>query len=79
MHVDPALQAMLDQSLQQGAATASQTICISASATSSKTSELKGSYASTFPSAPLILIQQKTSADKRLRESPDSTLTPEGN
>ena len=74
-HVDAILQAMIDQSSRQGAETTSQPSHISAQSTSS--------YASSFPSAapyPDISedVNMESSADKRSRESPDSTLKPEG-
>ena len=82
-HIDPALQAMIDQSSQQSANAASQSSHISAPSISSTTIGLKGSYASTFPSAPPFPdstgdVNMESSADKRSRESPDSTLKPEG-
>ena len=83
VHVDPALQAMLDQSLLQGVTTVDQAAHTSATAASSMLSEFKGSYASMFPIAPPYPdssedVNMESSADKRSRESPDSTLTPEG-
>ena len=85
VHVDPALQAMLDQSLQQEVPNPSQVIHTSTSASSSMTSGFRGSYATMFPSAhpypdPIedVKVNMESSADKRSRESPDSTLTLEG-
>ena len=74
---------MIDQSSRQGASAASQPSHISAPSTSSTMTGLKGSYASTFPSAPPYPdssgdVNMESSADKRSRESPDSTLKPEG-
>ena len=51
-HGDSALQAVIDQSSQQGVNAASQPSHISAPTTSSTTTGFKGSYASTFPTAP---------------------------
>ena len=62
---------------------ASQPSHISAPSTSSTMTGLKGSYASTFPSAPPYPdstgdVNMESSADKRSREAPDSTLKTEG-
>ena len=82
-HIDSALQAMLDQSSRQGATEASQPSHTSTQAPSSTTTEFKRSYASIFPNAsphpdPSEDVNMESSADKRSRESPDSTLKPEG-
>ena len=58
-HIDSVLQAMLDQSSKQGVNAASQPSFTSAQPMSSTTTEFKGSHASSFPAAPLILIRQK--------------------
>ena len=82
VHIDPALQAMIDQSLQSSASAASQPFHISAPSSSSTLTGLKGSYASTSPDTPPIPdsvedVSMESSVDKRSRESPDSTLKPE--
>ena len=82
-HIDSALQAMIDQSSRQGASAAGEPSRISDPSTLSTTTGFKGSYASTFPSAPPYPdssgdVNMKSSADKRSRESPDSTLKPAG-
>ena len=52
MDIDPALQAMIDQSLQSSASAASPPFHISAPPSSSTLTGFKGSYASTSPEAP---------------------------
>ena len=83
VHIDPALQAMIDQSSQPSASAACQPCPASAQSSSSMLTGFKGSYASTSPDAPPFPdsvedVSMESSADKRSRESPDSTLKPEG-
>ena len=83
MPFDPALQAMIDQSLDSSASAASQPFHISAPSSSGTLTGVKGSYASTSPDAPpypdsVEDVSMESPADKRSRESPDSTLRPEG-
>ena len=83
VHIDPALQAMIDQSTQPSAAAASPPSHISTQSTSSTDAGFKGSYTSAvttatpFPDSVEDVIMESV-ADKRSRESPDSTLKPEG-
>ena len=84
MHVDESL-AGNDETmyLDIDADTAKQPSHISAQPASSTIAGDKGSYASTFPSATPFLdssedVNMEASADKRSRESPDSTLKPDG-
>ena len=82
-HIDSASQAMIDQSSKQGVHAASQPSHISAQSTSSTTTGFKGSYASSFSIASPYPdssgdVNMESPADKRSRESPDSTLKPEG-
>ena len=82
-HIDPALQAMIDQSSQQKTSATNQPSHTSVPSTSSTAAGLKGSYAESFPSAPPYPdasgdVNMESSADKRSRESPDSTFKPEG-
>ena len=83
VHIDPALQAMIDQSTQPSAAPASPPSRISTQSTSSTAAGFKGSYtsavatASPFPDS-VEDVTMELVADKRSRESPDSTLKPEG-
>ena len=83
VHVDPALQAMIDQSLQMDSNAAGQTYHINGPSTSDTMVESKGSLmistndAPPFPVSPDD-VSMGTPADKRSRESPDSTLKPEG-
>ena len=74
MHIDEALQAMIGQASRCSADTTKQPPTPAGD---------KGSYASTFPSAAPFPdssrdVSMEPSADKRSRESPDSTLKPEG-
>ena len=82
MHIDPALQALIDQSVQVASNAASQTYAGKDPATSDSTAESKGSqlpvcnFEPPFPtSVPDVCME--SSVDKRSRESPDSTLKPE--
>ena len=81
-HIDPALQAMIDRSLQPSTGATSQPSSIGAPTLSTSTG-FKGSYASSsavatpFPDSTED-VNMESSADKRSRESPDSTLIPEG-
>ena len=82
MHVDPALQAMIDQSLQLPSGVADQTHQGKDSAASNATTESKESelpvcnYEPPFPISSHG-VYMDTFADKRSREAPDSTLKPE--
>ena len=82
MHVDPAFQALIDQSLQLPSSAADQTYLGKDSTASNATIESKGSqlpvcnYDPPFPVS-MHDVNMETSADKRSRESPDSTLKPE--
>ena len=74
---------MIDQSSKQGVNAASQPSHTSAQPTLSTTTGLKGSYALSFSIASPYPdssgdVNMESSADKRSRESPDSTLKPEG-
>ena len=82
MHIDPALQALIDQSAQVAPNAASQAYAGKDPATSDSTAEFKGSqlpvcnFEPPFPtSVPDVCME--SSVDKRSRESPDSTLKPE--
>ena len=82
MHIDPALQALIDQSVQGAPNAASQTYAGKDPATADSTAESKGSqlpvcdFEPPFPS-PVPDVCMESSVDKRSRESPDSTLKPE--
>ena len=82
MHIDSALQALIDQSVQVDPNAASQTYIGKDSATSDSMAESKGSqlpvcnFEPPFPT-PVPDVCMESSADKRSRESPDSTLKPE--
>ena len=82
MHIDPALQPMIDQSAQVAPNAASQTYAganpvVAGSTTESKGSQLPGCDSEPpFPtSEPDVCME--SSVDKRSRESPDSTLKTE--
>ena len=80
-HIISALQAMLDQASEQDATAASQPY--HTQDTSSTTAGLKGSYASPLPTPSPYpdsseAVNMESSADKRSREPPDSTLKPKG-
>ena len=82
MHIDSALQALIDQSVQLPPNAVSQTYVGKDPATSDSTAESKGSqlpvcnFEPPFPtSVPDVCME--SSADRRSRESPDSTLKPE--
>ena len=83
MHTDPVLQALVDQSLQTESKTADQTYqgnvpSSSDTATGSKGSQLQVSDDSPpFPTSEED-VNMEAPVDKRSRESPDSTLKPEG-
>ena len=82
MHIDPALQALIDQSVQLPPSAADQAYLGKDSVTSDPTVESKGSqllvcdFEPPFPTS-LPDVNMEPSADKRSRESPDSTLKPE--
>ena len=84
VHIDATLQAMIDQSSGKDAAsTDNKPSHSSAQSTSNASAWFKGSYASTFPAAApypdtVEDVTMESSADKRSRESPDSTLKPDG-
>ena len=83
VHVDPALQAMIDQSLQVDSSATGQTYHVNDPSTSDTMVESKGSLipfitdASPFPGS-TVDVCMDTPVDKRSRESLDSTLKPEG-
>ena len=82
MHIDSALQALIDQSVQSAPSAADQTYLGKDSVTPDPTVESKGSqlpvcdFDPPFPTS-LPDVYVEPSADKRSRESPDSTLKPE--
>ena len=82
MHIDSALQALIDQSVQSAPCAADQTYLGKDSVTPDPTVESKGSqlpvcdFEPPFPTS-LPDVHMEPSADKRSRESPDSTLKPE--
>ena len=82
IHIDPALQALIDQSVQGAPNAASQTYAGKEPATTDSTAESKGSqlpvcdFEPPFPT-PVPDVCMESSVDKRSRESPDSTLKPE--
>ena len=82
MHIDSALQALIDQSVQSAPSASDQTYLGKDSVTPDSTVESKGSqlpvcdYEPQFPTS-LPDVDMEPSADKRSRESPDSTLKPE--
>ena len=83
VHIDPALQAMSDQSLQTGSKRAGQTYEGNVPSSSDTATGSKGSQLLVSNEAPPFPISEEDvsmelSADKRSRESPDSTLKPEG-
>ena len=82
MHIDPALQAMIDHSVQAAPNAAGQTDAGVNPVVADSTTESKGSqlpvcdFEPPFPtSVPDVCME--SSVDKRSRESPDSTLKPE--
>ena len=81
MHIDSALQALIDQSMQSDPSAVDQTYLGKDSVTPDSTVESKGSqlpacdFEPPFPTP--LPVDMEPSADKRSRESPDSTLTPE--
>ena len=83
VHIDPALQALIDQSSQLAPSAPGQKYLVNDSAASNLAFESKGSQLPSsnddppFP-ASMEDVSMDTSADKRSRESPDSTLKPEG-
>ena len=83
MHIDPALQAMIDQSPQTDPKPAGQTYQGAAPSSSDTTTGFKGSQLPVSNDAPPFPtseedVTMEAPADKRSRESPDSTLKPEG-
>ena len=82
MHIDPALQAMIDQSVHVAPSVASQTYAGANPVATDSTIESKGSQlpgCDTEPPFPTSEadVCMESSVDKRSRESPDSTLKPE--
>ena len=83
VHIDPALQAMIDQSSQMRSGSVGPTYHVDPQASSCVSDESKESPEMTsatqtpFPSSVEDVTMEFT-ADKRSRESPDSTLKPEG-
>ena len=83
VHIDPALQAMIDHSSQPSASVACQSGHDNAHSSPNTLTGLQGSYASASPYAPPFPdsvedVSMEPPADKRSRESPDSTLKPQG-
>ena len=83
MHIDPALQAMIGQSLQADPKTAGQTYLGNAPSSSDTTAGFKGSQLPVNNDAPPFPtseedVTMEAPADKRSRESPYSTLKPQG-
>ena len=82
MHIDSALQALIDQSVQLAPSAVGHTYLGKDSVTPDSTVESKGSqlpvcdFEPPFPTS-LPDVYMEPSADKRSRESPDSTLKPE--
>ena len=82
MHIDPALQSLLDQSMQVDPNAASFTYVGGDVGTPAPTTESKGSQLPSWESEPpfpdsVSDVDMQHSADKRSRDSPDSTLKPE--
>ena len=80
MHIDDALKAMIDQPARSGASPAMRRLTSVLSRTHAVN---KGSYASIFSTATPFPdssedVSMEASADKRSRESPDTTLKPDG-
>ena len=83
VHIDPVLQAMIDQSLQTDSKTAGQTHQGNIPSSSDTTIGSKGSQLLSSNETPLFPTSEEDVSlelpgDKRSRESPDSTLKPEG-
>ena len=82
MHIDSALQALIDQSLQSAPSASDQTYLGKDSATPDTKVESKGSQLPVCDNEPPFPtsspdVNMEPSTDKRSRESPDSTLKPE--
>ena len=82
MHIDPALQSLIDQSMQVDPSAVSFTYIGGDVGTSAPTTESKGSQLPAWESEPpfpdsVSDVDMQHSADKRSRDSPDSTLKPE--
>ena len=83
MHIDDALKAMIDQPVKSGASTTMASSQLTAQSDSSANEKNKGSSVSAFlgvpPSPePSKDVSMAASADKRSRESPDTTTKPDG-
>ena len=83
VHIDPALQALIDKSSSPVVPAANPPSYFSAQSSTSTATGFKGSYASVdAEETPLPDskgdVTMESSADKRSRESPDSTLKSEG-
>ena len=82
MHIDPELQALIDQSVQGAPKAASQTYAGQDPVIADSTAESKGSqlpvcdFEPPFP-LPVSDVCMESSVDKCSRESPDSTFKPE--
>ena len=83
VHIDPALQAMINQSVQMHSESVGPTYHSDPPPSSCATAEFKGSQETVsathtpFPSS-TENVTMEIAPDKRSRESPDSTLKPEG-
>ena len=82
MHIDPALQTLIDQSVQLDPSAVSSTYIGGDLGTPAPTTESKGSQLPVWDSEPpfptfVSNVNMHHSADKRSRDSPDSTLKPE--
>ena len=82
MHIDPALQTLIDQSVQLDPSAVSSTYIGRDLGTPAPTTESKGSQLPVWDSEPpfptfVSDVNMQHSADKRSRDSPDSTLKPE--
>ena len=82
MHIDPALQSLIDQSKQVDPNAVSFTYIGGDVGTPAPTTESKGSQLPAWESEPPFPdpvpdVDMQHSADKRSRDSPDSTLKPE--
>ena len=82
MHIDPALQTLIDQSVQLDPNAVSSTYIGKDPGTPAPTTESKESQLPAWGSGPPFPtsvpdVNMQQSADKRSRDSPDSTLKPE--
>ena len=83
MQIDPALQAMIDQSTQRMSGQTGSSYDLGTSVNNDLSSQLMGcnehacGVVAPFPESTEDVLMESV-ADKRSRESPDSTLKPEG-